>query len=79
MKENINFYIKSCIYPPVVKVINTKYANHAYEFIQNETLDSFDGIISVGGDGMFSEVVFTHTYLISYILHFYISRFLMDS
>ena len=79
MEEKIYFNNKFCAYLSFVKVINTKYANHAYEFIQNETLDRFDGIISVGGDGMFSEVVFTHTNLVSLSLHFCIIRFLMDS
>ena len=38
------------------KVIVTESATHAHEVIQTAPLHNFDGIISVGGDGMFSQV-----------------------
>jgi ceramide kinase len=34
----------------------TERANHAYDFIQSMDLDNIDGIVSVGGDGLFSEI-----------------------
>ena len=39
-----------------VKVITTERANHALDLLQTMDLKRFDGIISVGGDGMFAEV-----------------------
>ena len=34
----------------------TERANHAYDIIQSMDLDNIDGIVSVGGDGLFSEI-----------------------
>lgn len=41
------------------EVIVTEYANHAREMIENSAtdLDRYDGIICVGGDGMFGELM----------------------
>ncbi|CAF1510620.1 unnamed protein product, partial [Didymodactylos carnosus] len=39
-----------------VNTIYTERANHARDYIHEQTLDEYDGLISVGGDGMFSEV-----------------------
>ena len=49
------------------KVIVTESANHAHNVIQSAPLHNYDGIISVGGDGMFSQV---HIYIFrsSYIM-----------
>ncbi|XP_029908952.1 ceramide kinase-like isoform X2 [Myripristis murdjan] len=39
-------------------VIVTEYANHARDHLRTQAeLDDFDGVVCVGGDGMFSEVV----------------------
>ena len=38
------------------KVIVTENSEHADKVIQSASLDNYDGIISVGGDGMFSQV-----------------------
>jgi len=38
------------------KVIVTERANHALDLLQTMPLNGFDGVISVGGDGMFSEI-----------------------
>ena len=38
------------------KVIVTEHSEHADNVIQSVTLHNYDGIISVGGDGMFSQV-----------------------
>jgi len=38
------------------KVVVTERANHAKDLLQTMPLDSYDGVISVGGDGMFAEV-----------------------
>ena len=38
------------------KVIVTESSDHAETVIQSSTLDNYQGIISVGGDGMFSQV-----------------------
>jgi len=38
------------------KVIVTESSNHAHTVIQSAPLHNYDGIISVGGDGMFSQV-----------------------
>ena len=40
------------------KVIVTERAGHALDLLQTMSLEGIDGIISVGGDGMFSEVSF---------------------
>jgi len=40
----------------VLNVITTERANHAQSLLQTMELGMFDGIISVGGDGMFAEV-----------------------
>ncbi|CAF3751273.1 unnamed protein product [Rotaria sordida] len=39
-----------------VKTIYTKHANHARDYINEQSLDNYDGLVSVGGDGMFSEL-----------------------
>jgi ceramide kinase len=39
-----------------VNTIYTERANHAQEYILNEMLDEYDGLICVGGDGMFAEL-----------------------
>ncbi|XP_072097414.1 ceramide kinase [Mobula birostris] len=38
-------------------VIVTEYANHARNYLLEADLEKYDGIVSVGGDGMFSEVM----------------------
>ena len=37
-------------------VIETEYANHAKNLLQECSLDGIDGVISIGGDGIFSEI-----------------------
>ena len=39
-----------------VKTIYTKRANHARDYINEESLDDYDGLVCVGGDGIFSEL-----------------------
>lgn len=39
-----------------VKQICTESAGHAQKFIREQSLDEYDGLICVGGDGMFSEL-----------------------
>lgn len=39
-----------------VTTIRTERANHAKEYIMTEGLSSYDGIVCVGGDGMFGEL-----------------------
>ena len=39
-----------------MRTIYTERANHAREFVMNESLIEYDGLICVGGDGMFSEL-----------------------
>ncbi|CAF3561656.1 unnamed protein product [Rotaria sp. Silwood1] len=39
-----------------VKTIYTTCANHARDYISEQSLDDYDGLVSVGGDGMFSEL-----------------------
>lgn len=39
-----------------VTTIYTERANHGQEYVLNETLDEYDGLICVGGDGMFAEL-----------------------
>ena len=39
-----------------VNTIYTERANHARDYITETSLDDYDGLISVGGDGMFSEL-----------------------
>ncbi|CAF3737358.1 unnamed protein product [Rotaria sp. Silwood1] len=39
-----------------VDTIYTEFANHAREYIINEILDDYDGLVCVGGDGMFAEL-----------------------
>ncbi|CAF0841111.1 unnamed protein product [Adineta steineri] len=39
-----------------VKGIYTERANHAHDYILNEDLSGYDGLICVGGDGMFAEL-----------------------
>lgn len=38
------------------KVVVTERANHAKDMLQTIPLENYDGVISVGGDGMFAEV-----------------------
>jgi ceramide kinase len=42
-----------------VKTIYTERANHARDYINENSLDEYDGLISVGGDGMFSELCYS--------------------
>jgi ceramide kinase len=39
-----------------IKLIRTECANHAQDFILNEDLSDYDGLVCVGGDGMFAEL-----------------------
>ena len=39
-----------------VQTILTERINHARDYIKENSLDNYDGIISVGGDGIFSEI-----------------------
>ncbi|UJR29327.1 hypothetical protein I4U23_010539 [Adineta vaga] len=39
-----------------VTTIYTERANHARDYIKENSLDEYDGLISIGGDGMFSEI-----------------------
>jgi ceramide kinase len=39
-----------------VKTIFTERANHAYDYILEHSLDPYDGLLCIGGDGMFSEL-----------------------
>ncbi|XP_033115010.1 ceramide kinase-like isoform X2 [Anneissia japonica] len=39
------------------EVIETERANHAWQLMLDKNLDGFDGIVCVGGDGTFAEVV----------------------
>jgi ceramide kinase len=39
-----------------VKTIYTERADQARDYINEQSLDDYDGLISVGGDGMFSEL-----------------------
>ncbi|UJR13631.1 hypothetical protein I4U23_000644 [Adineta vaga] len=39
-----------------VQTIYTERANHAQEYVINEVLDDYDGLVCVGGDGMFAEL-----------------------
>jgi ceramide kinase len=39
-----------------VETIYTERANHARDYIDQQSLDHYDGLVSVGGDGMFSEL-----------------------
>jgi ceramide kinase len=39
-----------------INTIYTERANHARDYIKEKSLDNYDGLISVGGDGMFSEL-----------------------
>lgn len=40
----------------IVDTINTQHANHAQEYVINESIDDYDGLVCVGGDGMFAEL-----------------------
>jgi ceramide kinase len=40
----------------IVNTIYTERANHARDYINEESLDKYDGLVCVGGDGMFSEL-----------------------
>lgn len=40
----------------VVNTIYTERANHAQEYVLHENLDNYDGLVCVGGDGMFAEL-----------------------
>ena len=37
-------------------LIETEYANHAKDMLQKCSLEGIDGVVSVGGDGIFSEI-----------------------
>ena len=37
-------------------VIETEYANHAFEVMMQYPLDELDGVVAVGGDGVFNEI-----------------------
>ncbi len=39
-----------------VDTVYTERANHAQEYVINEILDGYDGLVCVGGDGMFAEL-----------------------
>uniref|UniRef100_A0A8C5PK33 Ceramide kinase n=1 Tax=Leptobrachium leishanense TaxID=445787 RepID=A0A8C5PK33_9ANUR len=39
------------------EVIETTHANHARDFIVEQDLQKYDGVVCVGGDGMFSELL----------------------
>ncbi len=39
-----------------VDTIYTERANHAQDYVNNEMLDDYDGLICVGGDGIFAEL-----------------------
>uniref|UniRef100_UPI00358DE2B9 ceramide kinase isoform X2 n=1 Tax=Myxine glutinosa TaxID=7769 RepID=UPI00358DE2B9 len=38
-------------------IVVTQQANHAKDYILNNNIEAFDGILSVGGDGTFSEIM----------------------
>ena len=40
----------------IVNPIYTERANQAQEYVINEKLNDYDGLICVGGDGMFAEL-----------------------
>ncbi len=42
-----------------VKTIFTEHANHARDYLNENSFDNYDGLICVGGDGMFSEICFS--------------------
>ena len=46
----------------------TESADHAHNVIQSSPLHNFDGIISVGGDGMFSQVKMRHFHRIGHMI-----------
>ena len=52
------------------KVIVTETSDHAHNVIQTAPLHNYDGIISVGGDGMFSQVIIRHFIAILSFLNF---------
>uniref|UniRef100_F6Q539 DAGKc domain-containing protein n=1 Tax=Ciona intestinalis TaxID=7719 RepID=F6Q539_CIOIN len=37
-------------------VVVTEYRNHAKQYVETEDISNYDGIIAVGGDGMFNEI-----------------------
>jgi ceramide kinase len=39
-----------------VKAVYTERANHAQDYIVNENISDYDGLVCVGGDGMFAEL-----------------------
>ena len=57
------------------KVIVTESANHAHSVIQSAPLHNYDGIISVGGDGMFSQVFCLSFYLSCFVYNYFIQVF----
>ena len=42
-----------------MKTICTERQNHARDYLKENCFDEYDGIICVGGDGMFSEISFS--------------------
>ncbi len=42
-----------------MKTIYTEHANHARDYLNENCFDNYDGLICVGGDGMFSEISFS--------------------
>ena len=38
------------------EVVITERANHARDYLQDCSLEEFDGVICIGGDGMFAEI-----------------------
>lgn len=51
-----------------VKTIYTERANHARDYVNEQSLDNCDGLITVGGDGMFSEMC--HSLLLKAVKQF---------
>lgn len=40
-----------------IKVVYTEYKNHAYDYVQNLTINEYDGIIVCSGDGIMHEII----------------------
>lgn len=53
-KENKYMFDESNI---DIRLVETKYKNHAYDFILEQDLSGYSGIICVSGDGILHEVV----------------------
>lgn len=52
-KKVLPIFVEANIF---VQTIYTERANHAREYVLNEILNDYDGLICVGGDGMFAEL-----------------------